>query len=130
VLKHLSDNQTVRIHSHPEHANGPHKPSTPAQFDTILMCVDEQGHETGGFQGNSGYHPTSVFIHTCSSICTCSSHFVYLTRTSTCSTLATQHATMFQMQWLCQLPIMSSPVTWLLGFQVVPSTLTGVMETV
>jgi len=53
ALEHLSDNETARIHSHPECANGPCKPPTPAQFDTILMCVDEQGHKMGGFQGKS-----------------------------------------------------------------------------
>ena len=50
-LEYLSDNETVRIRSHPEHTNGPRKPPTPAQYDTILMRVGEQGRRMGGLQG-------------------------------------------------------------------------------
>ena len=54
LLEHLSDNNgTARICSHPEHANGPHKPPTLAQYDTILMQVNEQGCWMGGLQGKS-----------------------------------------------------------------------------
>ncbi|KAN0094971.1 hypothetical protein V8E55_003258 [Tylopilus felleus] len=53
-LKHLSEseNETARIRSHPERANGPRKRSTPAQYDTVLVQVDE-GHRMarGGLQG-------------------------------------------------------------------------------
>ena len=52
-FEHLSGDETARIRSHPEHANGPRKPPTPAQYDTVLMRVDEQGHGMGGLQGKS-----------------------------------------------------------------------------
>ena len=45
------------------------------------------------------------------------------------SILAVRHATTFQLQQLCQSPILSSPVTWFPGFRVVPSTLAGIMGT-
>ena len=53
LLEHLSDNnKTARICSHPEHANGPHKPPKPARYDTILMWVNEQGCWMGGFKAS------------------------------------------------------------------------------
>ncbi|KAF8449495.1 hypothetical protein L210DRAFT_3609699 [Boletus edulis BED1] len=37
---------------HPQHLNGPRKPPTPAQFDTVLVLVDEEEHgRAGGFHG-------------------------------------------------------------------------------
>jgi hypothetical protein len=52
-FEHLSNDETARICSHPERANGPRKPPMPARYDTVLMQVDEQGHGMGGLQGKS-----------------------------------------------------------------------------
>ena len=59
-LEHLSDdNETARICSHPEHANGPHKPPMLARYDTVLMRVDEQGRWMGGPHTSVRPHRTS-----------------------------------------------------------------------
>ncbi|KAN0091453.1 hypothetical protein V8E55_005019 [Tylopilus felleus] len=53
-LEHLSesDNETVRICSHPECGNGPRKPPTQARYDTVLV-KDDEGHVVarGALQG-------------------------------------------------------------------------------
>ncbi|KAF8124426.1 hypothetical protein EV363DRAFT_1100370, partial [Boletus edulis] len=45
----LSENETARIRSHPEHANGPRKPPTLVRYGTALVKADEEGRGRGGF---------------------------------------------------------------------------------
>ncbi|KAI5984843.1 hypothetical protein EDD15DRAFT_2390291 [Pisolithus albus] len=42
-------NLSARIRSHPQRDNGPHKPPTPARFDTVLTLFDEELLQRGGF---------------------------------------------------------------------------------
>ncbi|KAI6027784.1 hypothetical protein BKA83DRAFT_4462512 [Pisolithus microcarpus] len=47
----VNRNLSARIHSHPQHDNGPHKSPTPARFDTILTLFDKELQQRGGFHG-------------------------------------------------------------------------------
>ncbi|KAI6020400.1 hypothetical protein BKA83DRAFT_4464679 [Pisolithus microcarpus] len=38
----VNQNLSARIHSHPQHDNGPCKPPTPARFDTVLTLFDKE----------------------------------------------------------------------------------------
>ena len=63
-LEHLSESEseTARIHSHPEHANGPCKPPMPAQYDTILVQVDEgHGMARGDFKASQLLASTEIY---------------------------------------------------------------------
>ena len=42
---------TARIRYHPQCSNGPRKPQTPARYDTVLVCIDAEAQQHGGFHG-------------------------------------------------------------------------------
>ena len=49
--EHMPNKNFARIRSHPWCSNGPHKPPTPARFDTVLVPVDSELRQHGGFHG-------------------------------------------------------------------------------
>ncbi|KAF8549637.1 hypothetical protein OG21DRAFT_1478799 [Imleria badia] len=49
--EHSCDNDMAQICSHPERANGPRKPPTAARWDTVLVQVDKEQRNKGGFRG-------------------------------------------------------------------------------
>ncbi|KAN0091040.1 hypothetical protein V8E55_004606 [Tylopilus felleus] len=48
AIEHLPDDISARIHCHSQQSNGPHKPPTPARYDTVLIQLNEEAHD---FQG-------------------------------------------------------------------------------
>lgn len=42
---------TMRVCSHSQCSNGPHKPANPARFDTVLVQIDERLYQYDGFHG-------------------------------------------------------------------------------
>lgn len=49
--EHVLDSNSTRVHCHPERPNGPHKPPTPARFDTMLVTEDAEERCLGGLHG-------------------------------------------------------------------------------
>ena len=49
--EHMPNKNSARIQSHPQRSNGPCKPPTPARFDTVLVLIDGELRQRGGFHG-------------------------------------------------------------------------------
>ena len=49
--EHAPQKNSTRLRSHPQRLNGPRKPPTPARFDCVLVLVDDELRQHGGFHG-------------------------------------------------------------------------------